>query len=220
MPKLPGGFKFGALILLLVALFLGVWQLWPQKKEVEVKEEIKEGGEMVNLEDKKVLMVLAPENFRDEEFFQTRAQLSGARVKLVTCSKPKVEEAVGSLGGRVAIKTSPDKVNLEDFDAVVFVGGPGTSIYFNDQEILDLARKAYEQGKVLGAICIAPSILANAGVLTGKKVTAFSSEKGNLESKGANFTGKEVTVDGKIVTASGPQAAADFGKELVKVLSQ
>lgn len=189
------------------------------KKEVEVKEEIKEGGETVNLEEKKVLMVLAPENFRDEEFFQTRAQLSGARVKLVTCSKPKVEEATGALGGRVKIDISPDKVNLEDFDAVVFVGGPGTSVYFKDQEILGLARKAYEQGKVLGAICIAPSILANAGVLDGKKVTAFPSEKGNLESKGATFTGEAVTVDGKIVTASGPEAAADFGKELVKVLS-
>lgn len=169
--------------------------------------------------DKKVLMILAPENFRDEEFFQTRAQLSGAGVKLATCSKPKVEEAIGSLGGRVAIETSPDKVNLSEFAAVVFVGGPGSAVYFKDQEMLALARQAHEQGKVLGAICIASSILANAGILSGKKATAFPSEQKNLKSKGATFTGKAVTVDGKIVTASGPEAAADFGKALVKVLS-
>lgn len=175
---------------------------------------------MGNLQGKRVLMMLAPENFRDEEFFHPKAQLKAVGVELVTCSKPKVEEAIGSQGGRVAIETSLDKVNLEEFDGVVFIGGPGSSVYFQDQEILDLARQAAEKGKVLGAICIAPSILANAGVLNGKRVTAFPSEKGNLESKGATFTGEAVSVDGKIVTASGPQAAADFGKELVKVLKE
>lgn len=175
---------------------------------------------MKDLKEKRVLMILAPENFQDEEFFHPRAQLRGAAIQLNTCSHPKVEEAVGTLGGRVKIDLGLDKVNLEDFAGLIFIGGPGAANYFKDQKILALVRKAWEQKKVLGAICIAPSILANAGVLNGKKATAFASEKKNLESKGATFTGEPVTVDGNLVTASGPEAAALFGKELAKVLIQ
>lgn len=175
---------------------------------------------MEDLQEKRVLMILAPENFRDEEFFHPRAQLRGAGIQLTTCSHPKVEEAVGTLGGRVKIDLGLKKVNLKDFAGIVFVGGPGAVNYFKDQEILALVRKTFEKGKVLGAICIAPSILANAGVLNKKKVTALPSEKENLESKGATFIEKPVVVDGKIVTASGPKAAASFGQELVKALNR
>jgi len=175
---------------------------------------------MGDLQKKRVLMILAPENFRDEEFFRPRAQLRGAGIELITCSHPKVEEAKGTLGGKVKIDLGLKEVNLKDFDGIVFIGGPGAANYFQDQEVLALVRKAFEKGKVLGAICTTPSILANAGVLNNKKVTAFSGEKENLESKGATFIEKAVVVDGKIVTASGPKAAALFGKELVKVLNQ
>lgn len=62
------------------------------------------------------------------------------------------------------------------------------------------------------------AILENAGILQGKKATCFSSEAGNLQSKGADYTGTAVAVDGKIVTVDGPGAAEEFGKQIIELL--
>ena len=71
---------------------------------------------------------------------------------------------------------------------------------------------------MVAAICIAPSTLANAGLLEGKRVTSFASEKQNIESKGATYTGGMLEMDGKIITANGPQAARAFGKKIAELL--
>ena len=71
---------------------------------------------------------------------------------------------------------------------------------------------------LLAAICIAPSILANAGLLEGKKVTSYSSEASNIKSKGANYTSRPVEQDGKIITADGPGSAKAFGKAIAEAL--
>ncbi len=170
---------------------------------------------------KKVLMVLAPKDFNDEEFFKSRVALQAAGAQVLIASH-KVEEATGMAGGKAKVDfyLGNDKINNEDFLAVVFIGGSGSKTYFNNSFALDLARWAVKQGKVVGAICIAPSILANAGLLQGKRATSFPSEKENLEKKGAVFTGAKVETDGKIVTAAGPQAAEEFGRKLVKVLGK
>lgn len=76
-----------------------------------------------------------------------------------------------------------------------------------------------EQDKVLGAICIAPVILANAKVLEGKNATVFPDGADVLKQNGANYIDVNVIVDGKIITGNGPEAAEDFGRALVKLLS-
>ena len=70
----------------------------------------------------------------------------------------------------------------------------------------------------MAAICIAPSILANTGLLEGKRATAFPSQEGHLVMKRAKFKQTEVVVDGKIVTANGPKASRQFGEEIAKLL--
>ena len=166
----------------------------------------------------KVLMIIAPKDFRDEEFFEPKEIFQKAGLQIAVASKG-VKEARGLLGGSTPVDVDITQVNLNDYDAVVFVGGPGSNIYFNDSTALELAKSAYQSQKIIGAICIAPSILANAGILEGKKVTAFPSEAENLKAKGAQYTGENVAVDGKIITASGPQAARQFGEAMVKALT-
>lgn len=165
----------------------------------------------------KAVLVIAPKNFRDEELFDTKAELDRAGIETKIAGKTK-EEATGMLGGKATPELTLEEINAEAFDAIVFVGGSGASIYFDDANALNLAKAFAEKGKVVAAICIAPSTLANAGLLEGKNATSFSSERSNLENKGAKFSDKKVVVDGKIITARGPEAAKEFGQAIAKAL--
>jgi len=169
------------------------------------------------MNEKKILMVIAPSNFRDEELFHPKEVFENAGVK-VTIASLKKGEIIGSLGGKVIAEIPLDEIYSEAYDAIVFIGGGGASIYFENEIAQNLAKEFNKKGKVVSAICIAPSILANANLLEGKKVTAFPSEQQNLESKGAIFTNEPVTIDGKIITANGPKSAKKFAQEIITAI--
>lgn len=170
-----------------------------------------------NLSGKKVLVVVAAANFQDDEFAGPYNLLPklGATIK-VACSRK--DKAIGKYGRQITPDFALADCKSGDYDAIVFIGGPGASEYFTNPAALALARDAAAGGKVLGAICIAPGILANAGVLKGKKATVFPSAEDMLIRGGAALAGKDVVVDGKIVTAAGPQVAREFAEELAKLL--
>jgi protease I len=165
-----------------------------------------------------VLLIVAQHGFRDEEYFQPKTILEDAGYQVKTGSV-KVGTARGKLGGTAKVDAALSEVKIDDYAAVVFVGGPGSADYFTDKTALKLATDAYQKGKVVGAICIAPGILARAGILKGKKATVFPSEAETLRRESADYSALPVVVDGKIVTANGPEAAEEFGKALVKILS-
>jgi len=164
-----------------------------------------------------VLMIIAPEKFRDEELFHTKDALEMNKHEVIIAST-STEEAHGMLGGKAKPSLTIDEVEVKNYDAIVFVGGSGASIYFKNKTALNIAKTAFQKGKVLAAICIAPSILANAGLLNSTKATSYPSEKENLESSGALYQNEAVVADGKIVTANGPAAATLFGRTLAKLL--
>ncbi len=81
-----------------------------------------------------------------------------------------------------------------------------------------LATRAANGSGLLSAICIAPSILAHAGLLSGVRATAFPSQEADLTAHGAVWTGASVEVDGRIVTGNGPEAAIEFGQTIGNLL--
>jgi protease I len=90
-------------------------------------------------------------------------------------------------------------------------------LLYDDPDHLNLASSARDQDVIVGAICLAPKILANAGILEGKNATVFpdSESIAYLESKGATYTEEEVPRDGNIITASGPEASEAFADAVV-----
>lgn len=189
-----------------------------RQKEAGIDEASgKEGDTMASIAGKKVLMIIASDKFRDEELFESHKILSEAGAD-ITVASSKVGSITGMLGGKAQASKDIKEVRAGDYDAVIFVGGSGASEYFNDLTAHKIAQEAVAASKVVGAICIAPSTLANAGVLAGKKATCYTSEKANLIVKQADYTGKGVEVDGKIITADGPDSAKAFGQAIVKAL--
>jgi protease I len=171
----------------------------------------------MDLKGKKVLMVIAPSNFRDEEYAEPRRVLEAAGVQVtVACST--LNTARGKLGLQVKPDILLSNAKEADYDGIVFVGGGGSQEYFESPIAHKLAQNFYGHGKLTSAICIAPAILANAGLLKAKKATSFPSSKETLQTKGAVFTGTGVESDGAIVTGSGPETAKQFGERLVEVL--
>ena len=165
----------------------------------------------------RVLMVVAPERFRDEELFDTREVLE-SRGHSVVVASTRAGECAGSRGGHVLAEAVLCDQRAADFDAVVFVGGGGSKLLWRDEDALRLAREAQVGSKVLGAICLAPVILANAGVLRGRKATVAGTEARTIEAEGATYTGPGVTIDGKIVTANGPKSSTAFGERIASLL--
>ena len=170
------------------------------------------------LEGKKVAMVIAHQKFRDEEYMRPKEVLEKEGVAVTTVSS-KTGVALGTLGLNVKPDLTLDNLKIKDYDALLFIGGGGSVEYWDNQKAHSLAIEAIQRGKILGAICIAPVILANAGLLYGKKATCFDSESDKIKNKGAIYNGASLEQDGNIITANGPEAAEEFGRAVVRALS-
>ncbi|NMB01360.1 MAG: DJ-1/PfpI family protein [Firmicutes bacterium] len=167
---------------------------------------------------KTVALVIAEKGFRDEEYQVPHDILKDAGFNVLTVSTT-TEEAVGRFGLKVTPDTLITDLVAKTLDALVFIGGGGSEQYFEDPLAHKLATTMVDEDKVLGAICIAPVILANAKLLAGRRATVFPDGAEVLKEMGAIYTGADVEVDGKIITGNGPEAAKDFAEALVKLLS-
>lgn len=166
---------------------------------------------------KHALMIIAPVEFRDEEYFETKKILEQNNIKTTTAST-HIGEAESTFGKKAKIEISIEQAISSDFDAIVFIGGGGASIFLEEEKIHELARKFFSENKLTAAICMAPSILANAGILKNKKATAYPNERSNLKKHGALFQEQPVVVDENIITANGPSSSKAFGKAIAEAL--
>jgi protease I len=170
----------------------------------------------------RVLLIIAPQDFQPQEYGEPRRILEEAGYTVVVASTT-LEEAVSMPPERLRVK--PDvtigEVVVADYDAIIFVGGGGSSVYWDDPVAHRIAQEAVAQQKVLAAICIAPVTLARAGVLQGKRATVFPSGDvvAMVQASGAACTGEEAVVrDGLIITGNGPGAATEFGQTVLAAL--
>lgn len=207
-----------SLIFLLLVAILIIAGLFIIKGPIK-KEEIS----MSKVEGKKAVMIIAFRDFRDPEYFIPKEILEKNGVEVKTASN-KIGIAIGAEGGETNVDLLVSEINVSDFDAVIFVGGPGCLENLDNEDSYRVAKEALSQNKVLASICISPVILAKAGVLKGKKATVWTdwtkSQAKILKENGAIYEGKSVVVDGKIITANGPQAAESFGKEILIALTK
>jgi protease I len=173
---------------------------------------------------KKIAVLIAFRDFRDIEYFIPCQVLkkAGARLSIVSTS---LGQAIGTEGGNVKVDFLLENLNVDDFDAFLFVGGPGSIKYLDNDQSYVIAREAASKKKVIAAICIAPVILARAGILEGKRATVWTSPMDKsgvkiLESNKASYVNQPVVVDEGIITADGPNSAGDFARKVIEVLTR
>ena len=169
----------------------------------------------------KVLIAISPEKFRDEELAEPVAALTKAGITFDIASTRR-GTCTGMMGAKATATLSFEDVEPKPYDGIIIIGGNGTPTHLWHDEILwALVRHFEEKGKVVAAICLAPVVLARAGILKGKKavhlenVTAFREMKGG----GAVLVNQPVVIDTRIITANGPSASKAFAEAVVKTLT-
>ena len=125
----------------------------------------------------------------------------------------------GSRGVVLLPDMNLDEALQEDYDMVVLPGGlPGADNLNGDPRLAELLKKMADSGRYVGAICAAPRVLAEKGILDGKKATAYPGFiDGDLFPK-INCTGGPVERDGNILTSRGPGTAMDFALAIIEML--
>jgi protease I len=166
---------------------------------------------------KKIAMFIAFQGFRDEEYVEPKKILEAAGHKVTTVSTA-LGEARGKFRVTARVDKTVDEIDPADYDALTLVGGPGALEHLDTPKVHAIFSKAMEQGKVIGSICISPVALAHAGLLKGRTVTCFPDGEGEVVKGGARYTGADLEVDGKLITANGPIPARKYGRALAEAL--
>jgi len=171
---------------------------------------------------KRIAILIAFKGFKDEEYFVTKEVLAKAGGQITTFSDT-VGVATGDDGGEAPIDELLNRLIIDDYEAIVFVGGAGMARKIEEPDLQKIARQTTQAGKILAAICCAPAILAKAGVLKDRKATVWSSILDKslikiLKSEGADYQNQPVVIDDKIVTADGPDNAQEFGEAIIDAI--
>ena len=161
---------------------------------------------------------LVEEGFEDLEFWVPLMRLleEGARVTVVGTGSAE------NYNGKHCLKAKPDvkagQVTADEFDAVVVPGGWAPDKLRRYPAILELVRGINAQGKIVGAICHAGSVLISAGIIEGRKVIGSKGIKDDLINAGGIWTDEPAFRDGNQVWGRVVEDIPDFCRELVKAL--
>jgi protease I len=164
------------------------------------------------------VVVLTANLYQEIEFWYPvlRFKDLGARV---TIASMKTGETYGSkLGYPVQADVAVDDIDPAQFDVLVIPGGLAPEALRTSAGTLDLVRKAFEQDKVVAAICHAPWVLVSAGVIQGRRVTCVGPVRDDVINGGGNYVDQSIVVDGHLVTGQLPNDVPPFCQEIIKLI--
>lgn len=163
---------------------------------------------------KRVLCVLFP-GFEEIETVSPIDLLRRGGAEVVVASLTRDKLVAGRSGIKVQADVELSQVAEEDFDLLLIPGGPGVKELRADGRTAGLAQKFSQAGKEVAAICAAPTVLHDAGLLSGKRFTSHSSVVDELPQ---SLQGERVVEDGNLITSRGAGTAIEFGLTLVRRL--
>jgi protease I len=166
-----------------------------------------------------ILIFLPKKDFNEEEFTILKGLLLKAGKQIFITSDDHFV-CSGSKGMKVKSDTSFFNINVNNFSALILVGGAGSKAYWKNQILQKIIIKFFVLGKVVAAICSSPIILANAGILNNKKATCYSEDKMELINSGIDYQDKNLVVDVNVVTADNSHSAQQFAEAILYLIKQ
>ena len=176
----------------------------------------------VNLAGKKVVFIIASDGYQPIEYNIPKEILKSNGIRIFTASD-RPGGAVASDTSTTPVDITIDKIDVQDYDGIFFIGGPGAMKCLDNSISYHIAAQAKKHKIPYGAICISTRILAKAKALQGKKATGWDDDNALetiLKGNGAEYVKKDIVTDGIVVTATGPKTAELFAEGILRVLSK
>ncbi len=163
------------------------------------------------------ILFLSADEFEDLELIYPlhRLKEEGHEVYVASFKRGKI---TGKHGYSVEVQLTFEEVDPDEFDALVLPGGKAPERVRLNDDAVKITRKIFKDGKPVASICHGPQVLISAGVLKGRKGTSVVTIKDDVVNAGAEWTDREVVVDGNWVSSRHPGDLHAWMKEFVKLL--
>jgi len=143
--------------------------------------------------------------------------LRRAGISVTTASLMPQKEITASRNVKIVADKLFKEIDTNKFDMIVLPGGgPGSTFMKEHKPLLETLKKFNDDGRMLGAICAAPTVLESIGLLNGKQATCYPSLSEQIKS--AKYSTDRVVVDGNIITSQGPGTAFDFALKIIELV--
>lgn len=164
-------------------------------------------------------LILLADGFEELEFVAPFDILARGTVAVATASIHETVSVESARGLQVTADQLLSEVSAQDYDMLVLPGGGvGTQNLCKSEAVLNLVREFHQLGRMIGAICAAPTVLVAAGVLQNTKATSFPSTENDVAPYCKAYSHESVVVDGTIVTSRAAGTAVPFGFALLALL--
>ena len=172
----------------------------------------------------KKVAVLAADMFERVELEEPRKALeeAGAQTEIVSIEEGEIQAFDHfDPAGKVRVDRTVEEVSADDYDGLLIPGGVGNPDTMRmDENLVQLTRAFFEQGKPVAAICHGPWMLVEAGVVRDRRVTSWPSLQTDIRNAGGNWVDREVVVDQGLVTSRKPDDIPAFNKKMVEQFAE
>jgi protease I len=166
----------------------------------------------------KKIAILAEDSYQELELWYPLLRMREAGAEVLVVGTGSAPVYTSKHGYPVTVDVTANEVSAADFAAVIVPGGFSPDRLRRYPAVLKLVREAFQQGKVVAAICHAGWVLASAGILKGKRATCLAAIKDDVINAGAIYLDEEVVVDGNLITSREPEDLPAFCRAILAAL--
>lgn len=166
------------------------------------------------------IAVLVEDYYQVLEAWYPYLRLREEKIDTVFVGPARKKEYQSKEGYPLQAELPIEQARADEFAGVIIPGGYAPDLLRREPRITAFVRKLFEQKKLVAAICHGGWVLVSAGILSGRKATAFSAIKDDLINAGADYVDKEVVVDANLITSRNPYDLPAFCGEIIKFLKK